>query len=126
VDRKCEMISERTKMRCRLQQAKRATSHFEQTVKAEMPGEYETAFTVCERNNQLVRGNAGAGGPYAVSVDIGCPDGYRPIALWHSHPHGTAQPSSADISEMQKLGLEHCCISVPQTGELQCHRIPKR
>jgi len=28
---------------------------------------YETAFTVCERNNQIVRGNAGAGGPYAVS-----------------------------------------------------------
>ena len=80
------MISERTKMRCRLQQERRATCHLEleQTVKAEMPGDYETAFTVCERNNQLVRGNAGAGGPYAVSVDIGCPEGYRPIALCHS------------------------------------------
>lgn len=113
-------------MRCRLQQERRALCHLQQTVTAEMPGDYETAFTICGRDNQLVRGSGGAGGQYAVSLDIGCPDGYKPLGIWHSHPRGNAQPSSADIAEMKKLGLEHLCISVPQTKELQCHRIPKR
>lgn len=107
-------------MKCRLQQEKR------QTVKAEMPGDYETAFTICHRNRkELARGSAGAGGKYAVSVDIACPEGYHPLGIWHSHPDGKTEPSSADIAEMKKLGLEHLCISVPQSGELRCHVVSK-
>lgn len=94
-----------------------------QTVKAEMPQDYETAFTICERNGKLTRGTSGSGGKYAVTLDIGCPSGYKPVGIWHSHPHGVPEPSAADIKEMKKLGLSHCCISVPQTGEMRCHYI---
>jgi len=92
-----------------------------QKVTAEMPGDYETAFTICARNGRLARGNASAGGKYAVTLDINCPEGHKPIGIWHSHPHGVPEPSSADISEMRKLGLRHLCISVPQTGQMRCH-----
>ncbi|MDD5061506.1 MAG: Mov34/MPN/PAD-1 family protein [Candidatus Marinimicrobia bacterium] len=99
------------------------SANLRQRVTAEMPGDYETAFTICERNKQLARGTTSAGGKYAVTLDVGCPSGFRPIGIWHSHPNGVPQPSNADISEMRKLGLRHLCISVPQTGEMKCHII---
>jgi len=111
-------------MRCLLKQ-QRTVCTLRQNVSAEMPADYETAFTICKRNNEIVRGNGGAGGRFAVTLDIGCPDGYHPIGLWHSHPGGTTEPSKADIEEMKKLGLENLCISVPQTGELRCTRVKR-
>lgn len=95
-------------------------------VDAEMPPDYETAFTICEKNGKLARGNSGAGGRYDVTVDIGCPAGYHPIGIWHSHPFGQATPSDADLSEIRKLGLANLCISVPQTGEMRCMRVSRR
>lgn len=109
------MISERTQMRCFIK------ANLRQEVKATMPQDYETAFTICERDGDICRGNEGKGGPYAVSLNIGCPTGYKPIGIWHSHPKGTTDPSSADVSEMKKLRLRHMCISVPDTGEMKCH-----
>lgn len=124
------MISERTKMKCRIyQKPSCGCAGLRQdavTVRADMPPDYETAFTICQKNDQLARGDAAAGGPYAVSLNINCPGGYHPVGIWHSHPNGNSNPSDADIAEMRKLGLEHMCISVPQTGELRCHRVSRR
>ncbi len=51
-----------------------------------MPQDYETAFTICERQGKLARGNGGAGGKYAVTLDIGCPEGFKPVGIWHCVP----------------------------------------
>ena len=116
------MISRRTMSKCRIfSQGCGCTLKQDKTVT--MPQDYETAFTICQRNKELVRGNAGAGGKYAVTLDIGCPTGYKPVGIWHSHPNGVPEPSSADVSEMRKLGLRHLCISVPQTGQMKCHTV---
>ena len=39
------------------------------TVNAEMPQDYETAFTICQnrKNKELAKGTGGAGGQFAVS-----------------------------------------------------------
>ena len=118
-------------MKCRLQQSSCGCTLRQDpqsaTVQADMPQDYETAFTICHRNHkELARGTGGAGGQYAVSLDIGCPDGFHPLGIWHSHPKGQAIPSDADESEMRKLGLENLCISVPQTGELRCYRVTRK
>lgn len=123
-------MSQRTMSRCRIYQPKpcgcamlRQDAAY---VQADIPPDHETGFTICQRNQELARGGGGAGGQYAVSLDISCPDGYKAVGTWHSHPHGNTNPSDADIAEMRRLGLEHLCISVPDTGELRCHRVNRR
>ena len=114
-------------MRCQLQQQKRLVCRLQQVLShsaiENVPRDYETAFTICRKDNHLARGSAGAGGPTAVSLDIGCPTGYKPIGISHTHPRGNTNPSAADEAEMKKLRLEHLCILVPQTGEMHCHRV---
>ena len=109
-------------MRCLIQRQKCVTMR-QPVHGADMPEDYETAFTICQRNQELARGDGGAGGPYAVTLNIGCPTGYTPTGIWHSHPNGTVTPSDGDYNQMRRLRLRHMCISVPQTGETQCYEV---
>ncbi len=87
----------------------------------------EEGFTICRRNNRLLRGMQVTGrNDQAVSLPVSCPSGGKPIGLWHSHPvsgGGSTDPSPQDISEAKRFGLKFLCITVPEKGVTRCHRI---
>lgn len=80
----------------------------------------EHGFVICEVNGDLVRGTETVGGPYGVNINTRCQRGKR-VGSFHTHPHGQAQPSQADIREGYKHKMD-VCIGVPETGELKCYR----
>jgi hypothetical protein len=123
------MMSERTKLRCAFQrQQSLLKQQLPTSVFENVPGEYETAFTICEKEGKLCRGSQSTGSLTAVSLDIGCPSGWKPTGIHHTHPKGNANPSDADIAEMKKLRLRNMCISVPSgpnAGELKCYKVDR-
>ncbi len=123
------MMSKRTQLRCKLQRLQcRLNQQLPRSVFENVPGDYETAFTICEKDGQLCRGSQAAGTLTAVSLDIGCPGGWKPIGVAHTHPKGNANPSDADVAEMKKLRLKNMCISVPSgenAGELKCYKVER-
>lgn len=123
------MMSERRKLHCAIQQLQcTLKQQLPRSVFENVPGEYETAFTICEKQGQLCRGSQSAGTLTAVSLDVGCPGGWKATGIWHSHPAGNANPSDADISEMKKLRLSNMCIGVPSgpnAGDLKCYKVDR-
>ena len=87
----------------------------------------EKGFTICRKGNKLIQGCQSVGDSSRhVSMKICCPHGATPVGTYHTHPHGTTEPSSQDIAEMKRLGLELLCIEVPETREARCYRLEKR
>lgn len=123
------MMSKRTILRCSLQRLQCSLrQQLPRSAFENVPGEYETAFTICEKGGQLCRGSQSAGSLTAVSINVDCPSGYKPIGIHHTHPMGQAVPSDADVAEMKKLRLHNMCISVPSgpnAGELKCYRVER-
>ena len=82
----------------------------------------EIAKTICLRDGEVFWGSESTGTPLSVRLRPSCPDG-KAIGVYHSHPKGTSEPSSQDISEMLRAKLPWLCIS----GEdaLRCYKIDK-
>lgn len=86
----------------------------------------EHGYVICRTDDgDLLRGRETTGDRYNVDIDMHCPAG-RPVGIFHTHPGGVPVPSTVDISEAQRWGVEKLCIGVPETGDLQCHRVPGR
>jgi len=81
----------------------------------------EVARTICLRNGQISWGSKGhSGTPSDVWIKPGCPEG-KAIGIMHSHPKGTSEPSSQDISEMLRAKLPFLCIHGDDA--LSCYRV---
>jgi proteasome lid subunit RPN8/RPN11 len=120
-------MSERRKLHCAIQQMQcNLQQKLPRAAFENVPGEYETAFTICQKGNEICRGSESKGSLTAVSLDIGCPSGWKPIGIHHTHPGGNSNPSDADYSEMKKLRLQRMCISVPSgdnAGDMECYNV---
>jgi len=87
----------------------------------------EHGFCICQDpQGNFVAGPETQGTHNSVSIDVKCPTGYRATGLWHSHPGGTTRPSPTDVKSARRLGIRHLCISVPETGETECHDLDKK
>jgi hypothetical protein len=121
------MMSKRTLIRCNLMRLQCTLNQkLPRSVFENVPGDYETAFTICEKEGQICRGNQASGTLTAVSLDVGCPGGWKPTGIAHSHPRGNVTPSDADYSEMRKLRLKNMCVFVPSgenAGDLKCYKV---
>lgn len=122
-------MSERTQIRCTIQRLQcRLRQQLPRSVFENTPADHETAFTICQKGGELCRGNSSSGTITSVSVDVGCPTGWNPVGLYHTHPHGAAIPSDADVTEMKRLRLKNMCIGVPSgpnAGELRCYLVER-
>ena len=87
----------------------------------------ETGFTICRKDNKLIKGCESVGdSQHHVSMKICCPNGGVPVGTYHTHPQGRVEPSDQDIAEMKRLGLDLLCIEVPETKEAKCYRLVNR
>ena len=76
---------------------------------------------MCRRpDGSTVMGPRAHGNHDQVDVPYQCPVGAEPYGVWHTHPHGVAEPSADDISAAVTFGLKKLCVTVPQTGETKC------
>lgn len=71
-------------------------------------------------DGSTVMGREARGTHDDVSVPYNCPVGSTPFGVWHTHPHGRAEPSPDDIAAGRKFGLKTLCVTQPQTGETNC------
>lgn len=82
----------------------------------------EIARTICLCNGEVKWGSEGhSGSPVDVWIDPQCPDEGTAIGLYHTHPHGIAEPSEMDIIAMKKAGLPFLCIQ--DDNELNCYQV---
>jgi len=87
----------------------------------------EHGFTICQdAQGNFAKGPEAVGNHMSVGIDVKCPAGYRPTGLFHTHPGGKAEPSPTDIRSARRLRINHLCIGVPETGEVECHDISKQ
>ena len=80
----------------------------------------EIAKTICLRDGEVFWGTESRGTPLSVRLRPSCPDG-KAIGIYHSHPSGTSEPSSQDISEMLRAKLPWLCIH--GDDDLSCRRV---
>jgi len=85
----------------------------------------ETGYTICRKANKLIKGCESVGdNSRHISMKICCPNGGVPVGTMHTHPGAsTIQPSPQDISEMQRLGLQLLCISIPEKKFAKCYKV---
>lgn len=81
----------------------------------------ERGYTVC-RNGKLKKGPEATGGTHNVVVNVTCPAGSKPRALFHTHPGGNIRPSPQDLITAQQHNLPVC---VKAQGKVRCYR-PKQ
>jgi proteasome lid subunit RPN8/RPN11 len=87
----------------------------------------EHGYAICQdAHGNTVKGPEAAGTRISVGIEVNCPVGYRATGLFHTHPGGDTEPSPTDIRSARRLGINHLCIGVPETGEVECHDISKR
>jgi len=87
----------------------------------------ETGFTICRKDNKLIKGCEAVGdSPYHVSIPLCCPHGGVPVGNYHTHPNASIRPSDADFSEARRHGFEFICIAVPETRESKCYRLDRK
>ena len=84
---------------------------------AEMSPDHEVGAAICQDAQGLSFGPLSTGGPYNVSVPLRCPADGQVVGVFHTHPGGEAVPSSYDMAEAERLGLQYLAIGVPDTGE---------
>ena len=80
----------------------------------------EIAKTICLCDGKSFWGSEARGEPLSVRLRTSCPNGEQ-IGLFHSHPGGTAEPSSQDINEMLRAKLPYLCILGEEA--LSCYRV---
>jgi len=89
-----------------------------------MSNKNEEAATLCQMANELVFGTRAKGNdPYSVFLHIGCPQGGKPIGLYHTHPGGEPVPSEQDYAEARRMKLSALCVSVPEKKITKCYRV---
>lgn len=92
-----------------------------------MSNNAETAITLCQLGNMLLRGSEAKGSdPWSVNVRVSCPHGGKPIGIFHTHPlagGGEPVPSAQDISEAKRLNLSVLCVSVPEKNITKCYKV---
>jgi len=83
----------------------------------------EIGFELCRTTTgRVVRGGRAEGSANRVTIPKNCPVGTQPIGTYHTHPGGSAYPSSQDVDTILANGLRFACIGVPDSGELVCYR----
>ena len=82
----------------------------------------EYAKTICLRDGEVFWGSEARGEPLSVKLRTSCPDG-KAIGVYHSHPGGTSEPSSQDVSEMLRSRLPFLCVHGEEA--LSCYRIKR-
>lgn len=91
-----------------------------------MRKDVEIGGTMCrDRRGRLRLGPLASGEHDHVRIDISCPQGGKPVGIWHTHPQGVAQPLSQDLIEAARLGLDFLCITVPDTNQSKCFRVKR-
>jgi proteasome lid subunit RPN8/RPN11 len=86
--------------------------------------EVEVGAAICCDSKRCKLGPVSKGTPRRVVISLRCPPGMKPVGSWHSHPNnGDSYPSSADIKNLRKAGLNISCVSGRQG--LKCFRIDK-
>jgi len=93
---------------------------FRQIKPASEMGANEYAKTICMRDGKVFWGSEAQGEFLSVKLHTSCPDG-KAIGVIHSHPGGTSEPSSQDISEMLRARLPWLCVHGER--ELACYKI---
>ena len=84
----------------------------------------EHGYTICRnRQGDFIKGRETIGTHNKVDIDVTCPSGFFPDALFHTHPNGSPEPSQADIRAARRHGIKHLCIGVPESGETVCHEV---
>lgn len=79
---------------------------------------------LCSRpDGATVLGPRAQGSHDNVQVPYSCPTGSKPFGVWHTHPHGIAEPSDDDLAAARQFGLKKLCVTVPQTGETNCQTL---
>jgi proteasome lid subunit RPN8/RPN11 len=86
-----------------------------------LPANNEVGAMLCRRRDgSTVMGPRAQGTHDRVDVPYSCPPGSDPYGVWHTHPHGIAEPSPDDIRAATAFGLRRLCVTVPETGETKC------
>jgi len=83
--------------------------------------DFEIGAPICCNRNRCVLGKISKGSRTRVSVRIKCPEGTKPVGIWHTHPGGRAEPSEADILNLYNAGLDISCVT--NEKETRCFRI---
>lgn len=85
----------------------------------------EVAKTICQRNGEIFWGSTASGSPWAVTLNIACPAGSRPIGVFHSHPGGKAVLSRQDVIELARAkrtqGIHYGCVA--GKDKLECYKL---
>ena len=82
-----------------------------------LPQNYEVGAVQCSDG---AWGPMGRGSHDDVVVPISCAPGATPTTVWHTHPDGIAEPSTADMDNARSAGIRRVCVTVPATGETNC------
>ena len=89
-----------------------------------LPMNNEVGAMLCRGSDgRTVMGPRARGSHDHVNVPYQCPSGSEPVGVWHTHPHGIAEPSADDIRAARHFGLKRLCVTVPQTGETNCTQL---
>jgi len=87
----------------------------------------EMGFILCRNSRGRVKaGPMQTGDRTSVNVPVRCPAGYRPEALWHTHPSGSLQLSHQDIATGRQHGIPNVCVSNGRKGTTRCFRVMRR
>lgn len=85
--------------------------------------EREVGFVVCKtKKGGHIRGKTAVGSHDAVTIPVKCPPGSKPVAIHHSHPSGSVQPSSQDIKTAREFNLPVC---IRGGRKIKCYK-PRR
>ena len=91
---------------------------------AEMSSDAEYGFAVFQRDGQFVKGQEATGTRYNVTVPTDSPPGYRPMAIYHTHPpEALLSPSGADYDAARKYGFPSICVG--RDGEMECYGVER-
>lgn len=82
--------------------------------------ELEEGFTLCRGTGGYAKGPRAKGTAVSVSVPVVCPLGTAPVALYHTHPRGSAQPSQQDMKAARQTGVPYVCVRA--RGRTRCYR----
>lgn len=86
-----------------------------------LPQNSEVGALLCRRRDgTTVMGPRAQGDHDNVAVPYVCPPGAVPYGVWHTHPHGSVEPSDDDLEAARSFGLRRLCVTVPQTGQTRC------
>ncbi len=90
---------------------------------AAMSGDAEYGYTIFERGGQFLKGQEAIGTRYNVTVPTDGPPGYRPLAIYHTHPpEALLEPSQEDIDAARQSGVPVVCVGRAD-GTVECFRI---